>query len=57
MGDRWTERERARQQHRRVVVWGCDIHRTPAGQECQGCAHQGELLTWDDIHGERRKAQ
>ncbi len=54
MGDHWTQRDRARRQHRRVVMWGCDIHRTPAGTECQGCADQDELLTWDDIRGERR---
>lgn len=54
MGDYWTERDRARQQQRRVVVWGCDIHRTPAGTECQGCTDQGELITWDDIRGDRR---
>jgi hypothetical protein len=48
MGEQRTERHRARQQ-RRIMVWGCDIHRTPAGTECQGCAHQGELFTRADI--------
>jgi hypothetical protein len=33
------------QQQRRVVVRGCKEHQTPAGQECQGCADQGELFT------------
>lgn len=54
MGDQWTKRDRARQQHKRVVVWGCHIHRTPRGEECQGCADQGELIGWDDIHDARR---
>lgn len=40
----WTERDRARQQQRRVVVWGCAIHKTPAGQQCQGCADLSETL-------------
>jgi hypothetical protein len=42
--------------HRRSVVWGCSVHRTPAGTECQGCADQGELITWDDIRRSRRGA-
>lgn len=54
MAEHWTERDRARQQHNRVVVWGCGIHHTPADTECQGCADQGELITWNDIHGTRR---
>lgn len=37
---------------RRVVVWGCKEHQTAAGQECQGCADQGELFT----HAEAAKA-
>jgi hypothetical protein len=49
MGDGTTEPGQERRQQRRVVVWGCDIHRTPAGTECQGCADQGELFTWADI--------
>jgi hypothetical protein len=40
----------------RSVVWGCSIHRTPAGQECPGCADQAELITWDDIRKSRRGA-
>jgi hypothetical protein len=53
MGEQRTARDRPPQQ-RRVVIWGCRIHRTPAGQECQGCADQGELLTWEDLYSERR---
>lgn len=49
MAEHWTERDRARQQHKRVVVWGCGIHHTPAGTECQGYADQGELITWNDV--------
>ena len=33
---------------RRVVVWGCKEHETPAGEECQGCIDQGELFTRAD---------
>jgi len=33
------------QRQGRVVVWGCKEHQTPAGEECQGCADQGELFT------------
>jgi hypothetical protein len=55
--DDWTERDRAHQQRRRVVVWGCDIHRTPAGTECQGCADQGELLTRSEICSDRRNTR
>jgi hypothetical protein len=36
------------QQQRRVVVWGCKEHQTPPGDECQGCADQGELFTRAD---------
>jgi hypothetical protein len=50
--DEQTEPQR---QYHRVVVWGCAIHRTPRGQECQGCADQGELLTWGDIHRATRR--
>lgn len=53
MSGPWTDRDRARWQQRRVVVWGCKTHRTPAGAECQGCADQGELLAWGDITASR----
>jgi hypothetical protein len=36
----WEERRR----QRRVVVRGCKEHRPPAGEECQGCADQGEMF-------------
>lgn len=49
------EHYQARQRQRRVVTWGCRVHQTPAGQECQGCADQGELLSWDDIREARRQ--
>ena len=48
-----TRDQRAQQ---RSVMWGCAIHRTPAGQECPGCAAQGELITWEDIRHSRRGA-
>jgi hypothetical protein len=32
MADQQTERYQARQQHQRIVLWGCDIHRTPRGR-------------------------
>jgi hypothetical protein len=48
-------RDRERWSTRRSVVWGCAIHRIPAGEECQGCADQGELLTWDDIRETQRQ--
>lgn len=41
-----------RHSQQRVVVWGCKEHQTPAGEECQGCADQGELFT----HAEAAKA-
>lgn len=41
--------------NRRVVVWGCNENQTPAGQECQGCADQGELFTRADVAGSARK--
>lgn len=40
---------RTRLQQGRVVVWGCKEHQTPAGQECQGCADQGELFTRTEV--------
>jgi hypothetical protein len=56
MGEQRTTRDGPRQQ-RRVVVWGCRIHGTPAGLECQGCLDQGELLTWADIREMRRPGE
>lgn len=38
MGDYRTELDRAQQQHKRVVMWGCDIHHTPRGEECPKAA-------------------
>jgi hypothetical protein len=52
-----TQRYQARQQHQRIVLWGCDIHRTPCGQECRGCVDQGELLARADIRHDRRRAR
>ena len=37
----WQERQR----QGRVVVWACKEHRTSPGEECPGCADQGELFT------------
>jgi hypothetical protein len=42
--------------NRRVVVWGCKEHQTPPGQECQGCADQGELFTRADAADLARKS-
>jgi len=37
-----SDRHRDRQQQsRRVGVWGCDIHQTPAGETCQGLRQAG----------------
>jgi hypothetical protein len=55
MGEQGTERDRVGQQHRRVVGWGSTIDRTAAGAVCQGCADQGELLTWADSNGVTRR--
>lgn len=44
-----------RHSQRRVVVWGCKEHQTPAGEECQGCADQGELFTHADLAKAARK--
>ncbi len=38
-----------------AVLWGCKEHQTPAGQECQGCADQGELFTRADVAQSARK--
>jgi hypothetical protein len=35
MADQQTERYQARQQHQRIVLWGCDIHRTPRGRNAR----------------------
>lgn len=43
------EHYRARQQQRRVVVWGCKDHGTPAGETCQGCLDQGQLFGRVDV--------
>jgi hypothetical protein len=53
--EQWIKQHRAGQQYRRVVVWGCAMHRTPRGQERQGCADQGELLTRADIPWQMRR--
>jgi hypothetical protein len=50
------EHYRARQAYR-VVVWGCSIHRTPRGQECTGCADQGELFATSEIYQSAREKQ
>jgi RNase P subunit RPR2 len=43
------------QRQQAVVVWGCKEHQTPAGQECQGCADQGELFSRADAARSARK--
>lgn len=43
-----SSRSQMHQPQRRVVVWGCKEHQTPAGEECQGCIDQGELFTLAD---------
>ncbi len=45
-----------RRQQRRVVVWGCKEHQTPAGEECQGCADQDELFTRADVARQGRRS-
>jgi hypothetical protein len=35
-------------QQREPVRWGCHEHRTPAGQDCEHCAQQGELFARAD---------
>ena len=45
------ETERRRQ--RRIVIWGCDTHRTPAGETCQGCLDQGDLFDRADVPAQR----
>jgi hypothetical protein len=52
-----TERDQARQRHQRIVVWGCDIHRTSSGQECRGCADQGELVPRAAIRHDRPRTR
>lgn len=52
-----SDRHRDRQQSRRVVVWGCDIHQTPAGETCQGCYDQGELFSRADASTSTRRTR
>jgi hypothetical protein len=52
MGEQ-TERHRERQQQRRIVIWGCGTHRTPAGETCQGCLDQGDLFDRTDVPAQR----
>jgi hypothetical protein len=33
---------------RRGIAWGCSIHKTPRGIDCQGCDDQAELFTRAD---------
>lgn len=47
---------RSRQWRQRVVVrWGCDLHQTPAGQDCQWCIQQGELFLRAEAATHRRR--
>lgn len=48
-----TERDKARRRQRTAVVWGCETHRTPAGESCQGCLDQGELFDRTEIPAQR----
>jgi hypothetical protein len=34
---------------RQGIVWGCSIHKTPRGIECQGCDDQTELFSRADV--------
>ena len=49
------QRDSRRRQQRVVVRWGCDLHRTPAGQDCQWCLQQGELFPRDHAATHRRR--
>jgi hypothetical protein len=42
-------RYEARRRQRTAIFWGCDIHRTPAGENCQGCADQSDLFGRNDV--------
>jgi hypothetical protein len=53
MSDSRTERYEARQRERTAVVWGCEIHRTPAGENCRGCADQGDLFSRNEVPQQR----
>jgi hypothetical protein len=53
--NRQTDRHRARQAQRRVVIWGCPIHRTPRGQKCVGCADQHELFVTSAVYKSARE--
>ncbi len=61
-----TEAGRYRHQHaqasppavprpRAAIRWGCNEHRTPAGQPCEHCAEQGELFPRTDAGTTRRR--
>ncbi len=52
MAHQRTERDKAWHQQR-VVVWGRDIHRTPAGTNA-GCVNLGELFTRAAIQGDQK---
>jgi hypothetical protein len=52
MGEQ-TEQHRERQRQRRIVVWGCNTHRTPAGKTCQSCLDQGDLFNRADVPAQR----
>jgi len=49
------DRDQARQQQRRIVIWGCAIHRTPPGEACRGCADQTELFTRTEVANTTRR--
>jgi hypothetical protein len=38
---------------RTVVVWGCETHRTPRGETCQGCLDQRDLFGRSDVPAQR----
>ena len=51
-------RNQQRTMRSRVVVrWGCELHRTPAGQDCHWCTQQGELFPRDQATTHRRRTQ
>ena len=53
------DRQPAEARTRVVVRWGCDQHRTPAGQDCWWCSRQGELFprAAATTHRRRRRAR
>ena len=51
-----TERpETARSERRVLVVWGCSVHHTKAGDVCGGCRDQDELFPRSEAAPRKRR--